>query len=66
MRSTARNQGSPMLRIVIYLRVSTDEQAESGLGLEAQLAACRALAQRLGAVLVAIFQDELTGATPLD
>jgi DNA invertase Pin-like site-specific DNA recombinase len=55
-----------MLRIVIYLRVSTDEQAESGLGLEAQLAACRAVAERLGALIVGIYQDELTGATPLD
>src|SRR5262249_58194520 len=62
----ARNQGSPMFRIVIYLRVSTDEQAESGLGLEAQLAACRAVADRLAAPIAAIHRDELTGATPLD
>ena len=55
-----------MSRTVIYLRVSTDEQAESGLGLEAQLAACRAVADRLGAPIAAIHQDELTGATPLD
>ena len=55
-----------MSRIVIYLRVSTEEQAESGLGLEAQLAACRAVAERLGADIAAIHQDELTGATPLD
>jgi DNA invertase Pin-like site-specific DNA recombinase len=55
-----------MSRVVIYLRVSTDEQAESGLGLEAQLAACRAVADRLGADIAAIHQDELTGATPLD
>jgi site-specific DNA recombinase len=55
-----------MSRIVIYLRVSTDEQAESGLGLEAQLAACHAVAHRLGAPVAAIHRDELTGATPLD
>ena len=55
-----------MSRIIIYLRVSTDEQAESGLGLEAQLAACSTVADRLGAPIAAIHQDELTGATPLD
>jgi DNA invertase Pin-like site-specific DNA recombinase len=66
MRSAAENQGSPMSRIIIYLRVSTDEQAESGLGLEAQLAACSTVADRLGAPIAAIHQDELTGATPLD
>jgi DNA invertase Pin-like site-specific DNA recombinase len=33
---------------VLYLRVSTDDQAESGLGIEAQRTACRAAAVRLG------------------
>jgi DNA invertase Pin-like site-specific DNA recombinase len=55
-----------MTRIVIYLRVSTEEQGESGLGLEAQLAACRAYALRMGWEIAFIFQDELTGSTPLD
>src|SRR5262245_62564427 len=55
-----------MSQVVIYLRVSTDEQAESGLGLAAQLASCQAVAERLGAVIVGIYQDELTGATLLD
>ncbi len=33
-----------MSQVIVYLRVSTDEQAQSGLGLEAQLAACEVIA----------------------
>ncbi|MCE0815001.1 recombinase family protein [Buttiauxella sp. W03-F01] len=33
--------------VVIAARVSTDEQAESGLGIESQIAACRELAARM-------------------
>jgi DNA invertase Pin-like site-specific DNA recombinase len=33
-----------MSQVIAYLRVSTDEQAQSGLGLEAQLAQCEAVA----------------------
>lgn len=40
-----------------YVRVSTDEQARSGLGLEAQEAALKAEAERRGWDLV-IFRDE--------
>jgi DNA invertase Pin-like site-specific DNA recombinase len=54
------------LRVVIYLRVSTDEQQESGLGLEAQLAACRAIAQRNGWEIVVIFEDSMSGGLPLE
>jgi site-specific DNA recombinase len=39
-------------------RVSTDEQAESGLGLAAQEAACRLCAGRLGLELVSVHADE--------
>jgi DNA invertase Pin-like site-specific DNA recombinase len=53
------------LRVVIYLRVSTDEQQESGLGLEAQLAACRALAARMGWEIVVVFEDGMSGGLPL-
>jgi DNA invertase Pin-like site-specific DNA recombinase len=55
-----------MPRAIIYLRVSTDEQAESGLGLEAQLSACRAAADRQGLAIASIFQDDVSGGLPLD
>src|SRR5580693_3786511 len=54
------------IRVVIYLRVSTDEQAESGLGLEAQLAACKAMAARMGWEVVVILEDAMSGGLPLE
>jgi site-specific DNA recombinase len=53
------------LRVVIYLRVSTDEQQESGLGLEAQLAACKAIAQRNGWEIAIVLEDSMSGGLPL-
>lgn len=51
-------------RAVVYLRVSTDEQAESGLGMEAQLAACRAWCERNGTVPGGVHLDEgVSGST---
>lgn len=44
-------------RAIAYLRVSTDQQAESGLGLEAQEAAVRSAASRLRLDLVRTFVD---------
>lgn len=55
------------MRAVIYQRVSTDDQAESGAGLRAQLDACTAWASRAGAEPVGPFADEgVSGAAPLD
>ena len=45
--------------------VSTDEQAESGLGLEAQLAACRAAAARNAWEIASTFEDAMSGGLPL-
>ena len=45
-------------KAVAYLRVSTEEQADSGLGLEAQRAAIRNAAERLGVEVVNWFSDE--------
>lgn len=56
-----------MPRAIAYLRVSTDEQAASGAGLDAQLDACRRWADREGCELVGPYRDEgVSGATPLD
>jgi site-specific DNA recombinase len=59
-------QGVQTMRVVVYRRVSTDEQAASGLGLDAQLHACKAWADREGAELVGPFDDDMSGAEPLD
>lgn len=55
------------MQFIAYLRVSTDEQAESGAGLAAQLDACRAFAQRQGGALTEWFSDEgISRAAGLD
>jgi DNA invertase Pin-like site-specific DNA recombinase len=53
------------VRSVVYLRVSTDEQGASGLGLEAQMHACKTWSEREGSQVVGPFQDDLSGADPL-
>ena len=51
--------------LVLYLRVSTEEQAESGLGIEAQRHACLAWAAREGGVVRGEFVDDgLSGSLP--
>jgi DNA invertase Pin-like site-specific DNA recombinase len=47
--------------VIGYVRVSTDEQSDSGLGLRAQRAAIRAEAARHGWTLVEIFEDVASG-----
>ena len=52
-------------RAIIYSRVSTEEQRESGLGLAAQDATCRHAAARAGLAVAAAFADEgVSGSTP--
>src|SRR5260370_2054368 len=49
-----------------YVRVSTDEQAERGLGLEAQRQRIRAYCEMKGLHLTTIFEDPgLSGSKPL-
>ncbi len=43
--------------IVIYARVSTDEQSKSGLGIEAQIEMCRSVCERFGYSIAGIFKD---------
>lgn len=49
------------MKIVTYIRVSTDKQGRSGLGLEAQRAAIAAYAKTANAVTVAEYQEVESG-----
>lgn len=52
---------------VAYLRVSTDRQAEHGLGLQVQEATIRTWAKREGVRIVAVYRDEgISGSNGLD
>jgi DNA invertase Pin-like site-specific DNA recombinase len=46
-----------MNRAIGYIRVSTNQQAESGLGLDAQRVSITTAAQRLGLPLAQVFED---------
>lgn len=45
-------------KCVIYLRVSTDEQVSSGLGLDAQEASCRRWAEANGLTVVEVVTEQ--------
>src|SRR5436190_2047236 len=63
----ASTKGWKIMRAVFYRRCSSDEQAESGAGLGAQLDACRAHADRAGLEVAGDFSDEgIGGAAPID
>ena len=46
------------MRAAIYLRVSTDDQAKEGYGLEAQLTKCEAMATVKGWEITGVYRDE--------
>jgi site-specific DNA recombinase len=53
-------------RAVIYARVSTDEQADKGYSLPTQLEACEKYARANELEIVGTFNDDYTGAVPLE
>ncbi len=53
----AKRKQQPSPRVILYTRVSTDEQAESGLGLEAQRAELEAEAARRGWTDLEVIED---------
>lgn len=55
------------MNVTIYNRVSTDEQAASGLGLAAQMAACESFATKAGHSITGVFTDAgISGAAGLE
>jgi len=64
MARRARSDKTP--GVVGYLRVSTDEQAVSGLGLAAQEAAIRTDCERRGLPLVGLYSDPGVSAKTID
>lgn len=53
-------------RAVLYARVSTDEQADKGYSLPSQSDAMRKYAEQQGFEIVGEFQDDYSGATPIE
>jgi DNA invertase Pin-like site-specific DNA recombinase len=47
--------------VVVYCRVSTDEQGKSHLGLDAQLEACKRLAEYEGLDIIGIYEESISG-----
>jgi len=49
----------------IYVRVSTDDQAERGYSLPSQIEACERFAHQKGFEVAAVYQDDISGAKPI-
>jgi DNA invertase Pin-like site-specific DNA recombinase len=69
MMDRTNERGAPTekrVKAVAYVRVSTEEQADSGLGLEAQRSAIRCAEDRLGLEVVDWFADEGVSGGKID
>lgn len=62
VKAQPQNRG----RAIGYVRVSTEEQADSGLGLEAQRSAIRSAAERMGLDIAEWFADEGVSGKSID
>lgn len=62
-QDVAKLQFTVQKRAIIYARVSTDEQAETGTSIEAQIEKSKAYAKSQGIPIVGIFADDYTGTT---
>lgn len=54
------------MKAVLYTRVSTDEQGESGYSLPSQLEACTRYAEDHHLEIVGCYSDDFTGAVPIE
>lgn len=55
------------MKVVGYLRVSTDQQVESGLGLDAQKSSCGDYARKIGTEIYEFFRDDgISGSLSLE
>ena len=53
-----------MKKALLYCRVSTKEQKDSGLGLDVQEEACIRKAQEMGCEIVTVIKEDVSGTTP--
>ena len=58
--------GNGPKRAILYARVSTDDQAEKGYSLPSKFDAMRKYAMQQGFEIVAEYQDDYSGATPIE
>lgn len=67
MFAVKQHEQETNMSTIIYTRVSTDDQAESGAGLNAQLDACLAYANQQGMTVTGQFSDEgISGTADID
>ena len=52
-------------RAAIYVRVSSDDQAEHGYSLPSQIEECQKFAWQKGFDVIAVYQDDISGAKPI-